>query len=97
MPTKPSACSQAQLSCHPSAYVHRTPRSHPPHLPPSADEEALRAKVEQMAAQFDATQYGFFGGTAPPEEEGLLLGELERDAAPGGGVDEGGEAPGRAR
>lgn len=50
-----------------------------------------------MAAQFDATQYGFFGGTAPPEEEGLLLGELERDAAPGGGVDEGGEAPGRAR
>ncbi|KAL4521981.1 hypothetical protein Ndes2437B_g07740 [Nannochloris sp. 'desiccata'] len=28
------------------------------------DEAAIKAKVEEMAKQFDATQYGFFGGSS---------------------------------
>lgn len=60
----------------------------------AADEAALRAKVEQMAAQFDASQYGFFGA-AGPVEEGELLGELEMDAAGGAGA--AGDAPPRPK
>jgi hypothetical protein len=50
------------------------------------DEAALKAKVEQMAAQFDASQYGFFGGAPVADEGGLLLSELETEggAASGG-------------
>ncbi|KAL4425675.1 hypothetical protein ABPG75_009691 [Micractinium tetrahymenae] len=43
------------------------------------DEAALRAKVEQMAAQFDASQYGFFGAGGAGAE-GELLGEIETKA-----------------
>ena len=46
------------------------------------DEAALRAKAD-AAAQFDASQYGFFGGAGSPAaaDDGLLLGELESDGA----------------
>lgn len=60
----------------------------------AADEAALRAKVEQMAAQFDASQYGFFGAAAP-SEEGELLGELEIE--PAGGAAAIGAAPARPK
>jgi hypothetical protein len=61
------------------------------------DEAALKAKMEQMAAQFDATQYGFFGGAAPVEGKGLAaLEELEgMGSGASGTLGEGGpgEAP----
>lgn len=54
-----------------------------------------------MAAQFDAGQYGFFGG-APPSEAEVVLSELEA-AGSGSGAGEAGDkavdapAPTRAR
>lgn len=49
-----------------------------------------------MAAQFDASQYGFFGGAPVAGEGGLLLGELEVEGGPEGSG-EGGEQPARPR
>ena len=47
-----------------------------------------------MAAQFDASQYGFFGGAPAGDEGGLLLSELEGAAE--GGAEGGAGAGGRA-
>lgn len=58
------------------------------------DEAALKAKVEQMAAQFDASQYGFFGGAPVAEEGDVLLSELEGEGGSGaleGSGDAGGQ------
>eukprot|EP00887_Chlorella_sp_A99_P000842 scaffold5.g842.t1 len=64
--------------------VHRRP----------VDEAALRAKVEQQAAHFDASQYGFFGGGAPGGAPGAggaddLLGELESEGSGGAAANSG--------
>ncbi len=55
-----------------------------------------------MAAQFDASQYGFFGGAPVAEEEGgVILGELESEggvtSGPLEGSGEAGDQPARPR
>ena len=52
-----------------------------------------------MAAQFDASQYGFFGGAPVAEEGDVLLSELEGEGGSGaleGSADAGGQ-PARPR
>lgn len=53
-----------------------------------------------MAAQFDAGQYGFFGGAPPTDDASGLLSELEGEGGgggEGGGAGGAGEAPPRPR
>ena len=52
-----------------------------------------------MAAQFDASQYGFFGGAPVAEEGGVLLSELEGESGSGAleGSGDAGDQPARPR